>query len=197
MESSTNLIPTEQSSFLDFDWPSLSASDIASLVSGTSTNSKAKDQLFVNDFEPPSLTFSDKSEAGSHINHFCSISSSGPIDRSANGNDEVRSSVWIADDPQNYFYRNGNIPFAATNSNIPDGSPDHLLFTSRCARRIQSVSIAYNGDYILDLADPEYQHCDRDSTTALQCTLCSEPFTRAYNLRAHLHSHRDEQGFKC
>jgi transcription factor CRZ1 len=63
-----------------------------------------------------------------------------------------------------------------------------------------------NRDYILGLADPEYQAATSDNDNAkrvqkhpaiFQCTLCPKRFTRAYNLRSHLRTHTDERPFVC
>lgn len=63
-----------------------------------------------------------------------------------------------------------------------------------------------NRDYILGLADPEYQAASADSgnvkrvqkhPATFQCNLCPKRFTRAYNLRSHLRTHTDERPFVC
>lgn len=63
-----------------------------------------------------------------------------------------------------------------------------------------------NRDYILGLADPDYQAAASESGNAkrvqkhpatFQCTLCPKRFTRAYNLRSHLRTHTDERPFVC
>lgn len=60
-----------------------------------------------------------------------------------------------------------------------------------------------NHDYILGLADPEYQASPgptvpgglmQNSPATFQCTLCPAHFTRAYDLRPHLQTHTDEGG---
>ncbi|RDW67823.1 putative transcriptional regulator CRZ1 [Coleophoma cylindrospora] len=77
---------------------------------------------------------------------------------------------------------------------------------SPIGRRRQSTSSLPNRDYILGLADPEYQAVSADSSNAkrvqkhpatFQCTLCPKRFTRAYNLRSHLRTHTDERPFVC
>ncbi|PBP18513.1 C2H2 type zinc finger domain-containing protein [Diplocarpon rosae] len=72
--------------------------------------------------------------------------------------------------------------------------------------RRQSTSSLPNRDYILGLADPEYQPSAAEIGNAkrvqkhpatFQCTLCPKRFTRAYNLRSHLRTHTDERPFVC
>ncbi|OBT48773.1 hypothetical protein VE00_00849 [Pseudogymnoascus sp. WSF 3629] len=76
-------------------------------------------------------------------------------------------------------------------------------------RRRQSTSAIPNQrDYILGLADPEYQAASGSAENGnpkrvqkhpatFQCTLCPKRFTRAYNLRSHLRTHTDERPFVC
>lgn len=76
-------------------------------------------------------------------------------------------------------------------------------------RRRQSTSAIPNQrDYILGLADPEYQAVSgtadngnpkrvQKHPATFQCTLCPKRFTRAYNLRSHLRTHTDERPFVC
>ncbi|KAG9237103.1 hypothetical protein BJ875DRAFT_438769 [Amylocarpus encephaloides] len=71
-------------------------------------------------------------------------------------------------------------------------------------RRRQSTSALPNRDYILGLADPEYQAAPENNPkrvqkhpATFQCTLCPKRFTRAYNLRSHLRTHTDERPFVC
>ncbi|KAI9731283.1 MAG: DNA-binding transcription factor [Claussenomyces sp. TS43310] len=79
---------------------------------------------------------------------------------------------------------------------------------SSANRRRQSTSSLPNRDYILGLADPDYQAASGSSETGhtkraqkhpatFQCTLCPKRFTRAYNLRSHLRTHTDERPFVC
>lgn len=78
---------------------------------------------------------------------------------------------------------------------------------SRPSRR-QSTSSLPNREYILGLADPEYQAPPGSTETGIskrvqkhpatfQCNLCPKRFTRAYNLRSHLRTHTDERPFVC
>ncbi|KAL3424726.1 hypothetical protein PVAG01_04007 [Phlyctema vagabunda] len=78
--------------------------------------------------------------------------------------------------------------------------------SSPAGRRRQSTSALPNRDYILGLADPDYQAAAADSSNTkrvqkhpatFQCTLCPKRFTRAYNLRSHLRTHTDERPFVC
>lgn len=80
--------------------------------------------------------------------------------------------------------------------------------SSPSSRRRQSTSSLPNRDYILGLADPEYQAASGGSENGnvkraqkhpatFQCTLCPKRFTRAYNLRSHLRTHTDERPFVC
>lgn len=76
-------------------------------------------------------------------------------------------------------------------------------------RRRQSTSALPNQrEYILGLADPEYQatsggseNCNskrvQKHPATFQCNLCPKRFTRAYNLRSHLRTHTDERPFVC
>lgn len=100
-------------------------------------------------------------------------------------------------------------------SDLSAGSPDsHRSLSpndrtgasSPSSRRRQSTSSLPNRDYILGLADPEYQAATAESGNAkrvqkhpatFQCTLCPKRFTRAYNLRSHLRTHTDERPFVC
>ena len=64
-------------------------------------------------------------------------------------------------------------------------------------RRRQSTSSVPNRDYILGLADPQYQAAPDNGnakrvqkhSATFQCTLCPRTFTRAYNLRSHMKTH--------
>jgi transcription factor CRZ1 len=88
-------------------------------------------------------------------------------------------------------------------------SPDDRSATSSpSGRRRQSTSALPNRDYILGLADPEYQAAQGGSENGnpkraqkhpatFQCNLCPKRFTRAYNLRSHLRTHTDERPFVC
>jgi hypothetical protein len=85
-------------------------------------------------------------------------------------------------------------------------SPNDRSGASSPSRRRQSTSSLPNRDYILGLADPEYQAAASESGSAkrvqkhpatFQCTLCPKRFTRAYNLRSHLRTHTDERPFVC
>lgn len=85
-------------------------------------------------------------------------------------------------------------------------SPNDRSGTSSPSRRRQSTSSLPNRDYILGLADPDYQGSASESGNAkrvqkhpatFQCTLCPKRFTRAYNLRSHLRTHTDERPFVC
>ncbi|TVY45000.1 C2H2 finger domain transcription factor [Lachnellula subtilissima] len=85
-------------------------------------------------------------------------------------------------------------------------SPNDRTGANSPSRRRQSTSSLPNRDYILGLADPEYQAATADSGNAkriqkhpatFQCTLCPKRFTRAYNLRSHLRTHTDERPFVC
>lgn len=78
---------------------------------------------------------------------------------------------------------------------------------SRPSRR-QSTSSLPNREYILGLADPEYQAPPGSTESGswkrvqkhpatFQCNLCPKRFTRAYNLRSHLRTHTDERPFVC
>ncbi|CAL3964282.1 hypothetical protein PZA11_001677 [Diplocarpon coronariae] len=94
-------------------------------------------------------------------------------------------------------------------SRSPDScslSPDDRSRTSSPSKRRQSTSSLPNRDYILGLADPEYQPSATEIGNAkriqkhpatFQCTLCPKRFTRAYNLRSHLRTHTDERPFVC
>ncbi|PBP28355.1 C2H2 type zinc finger domain-containing protein [Diplocarpon rosae] len=94
-------------------------------------------------------------------------------------------------------------------SRSPDScslSPDDRSGTSSPTKRRQSTSSLPNRDYILGLADPEYQPSAAEIGNAkrvqkhpatFQCTLCPKRFTRAYNLRSHLRTHTDERPFVC
>jgi hypothetical protein len=76
---------------------------------------------------------------------------------------------------------------------------------SPSSRRRQSTSALPNRDYILGLADPDYQAAAPDNNAkrvqkhpaTFQCNLCPKRFTRAYNLRSHLRTHTDERPFVC
>ena len=85
-------------------------------------------------------------------------------------------------------------------------SPHDRSGASSPSRRRQSTSSLPNRDYILGLADPDYQAASSESGNAkrvqkhpatFQCTLCPKRFTRAYNLRSHLRTHTDERPFVC
>lgn len=85
-------------------------------------------------------------------------------------------------------------------------SPNDRSGTGSPSRRRQSTSSLPNREYILGLADPEYQAVSADNGNAkriqkhpatFQCTLCPKRFTRAYNLRSHLRTHTDERPFVC
>ncbi|CZT47344.1 related to calcineurin responsive zinc-finger protein [Rhynchosporium secalis] len=85
-------------------------------------------------------------------------------------------------------------------------SPNDRSGANSPSRRRQSTSSLPNRDYILGLADPEYQPSVTESGNAkrvqkhpatFQCTLCTKRFTRAYNLRSHLRTHTDERPFVC
>jgi len=85
-------------------------------------------------------------------------------------------------------------------------SPNDRSGASSPSRRRQSTSSLPNRDYILGLADPEYQAAASESggpkrvqkhPATFQCTLCPKRFTRAYNLRSHLRTHTDERPFVC
>ncbi|TAQ88882.1 hypothetical protein B7494_g2815 [Chlorociboria aeruginascens] len=85
-------------------------------------------------------------------------------------------------------------------------SPNDRTGASSPSRRRQSTSSLPNRDYILGLADPEYQAAAAESGNAkrvqkhpatFQCNLCPKRFTRAYNLRSHLRTHTDERPFVC
>ncbi|KUJ22384.1 uncharacterized protein LY89DRAFT_728536 [Mollisia scopiformis] len=85
-------------------------------------------------------------------------------------------------------------------------SPNDRSGASSPSRRRQSTSSLPNRDYILGLADPDYQGSASESGNAkrvqkhpatFQCTLCPKRFTRAYNLRSHLRTHTDERPFVC
>lgn len=85
-------------------------------------------------------------------------------------------------------------------------SPNDRTGATSPSRRRQSTSSLPNRDYILGLADPEYQANAADSGNSkrvqkhpatFQCTLCPKRFTRAYNLRSHLRTHTDERPFVC
>lgn len=85
-------------------------------------------------------------------------------------------------------------------------SPNDRSGANSPGRRRQSTSSLPNRDYILGLADPEYQGSASENGNAkrvqkhpatFQCTLCPKRFTRAYNLRSHLRTHTDERPFVC
>ena len=85
-------------------------------------------------------------------------------------------------------------------------SPNDRSEASSPSRRRQSTSSLPNRDYILGLADPDYQAASSDAGNAkrvqkhpatFQCNLCPKRFTRAYNLRSHLRTHTDERPFVC
>jgi len=85
-------------------------------------------------------------------------------------------------------------------------SPNDRSGANSPSRRRQSTSSLPNRDYILGLADPEYQPSVPESGNSkrvqkhpatFQCTLCPKRFTRAYNLRSHLRTHTDERPFVC
>lgn len=85
-------------------------------------------------------------------------------------------------------------------------SPNDRSGASSPSRRRQSTSSLPNRDYILGLADPDYQAASSESgnvkrvqkhPATFQCTLCPKRFTRAYNLRSHLRTHTDERPFVC
>ncbi|KAH7306092.1 hypothetical protein BKA65DRAFT_198481 [Rhexocercosporidium sp. MPI-PUGE-AT-0058] len=71
---------------------------------------------------------------------------------------------------------------------------------STAASRSSSTSSVANRDYILGRADPEYQTSALSSGNAkrihklpgkFHCSLCPKFYTRAYNLRSHIQTHRD------
>lgn len=85
---------------------------------------------------------------------------------------------------------------------------DRSATSSPSQRRRQSTSAIPNRDYILGLADPEYQAASgnfengnakrvQKHPATFQCNLCPKRFTRAYNLRSHLRTHTDERPFVC
>ncbi|KAI9650301.1 DNA-binding transcription factor [Ciborinia camelliae] len=85
-------------------------------------------------------------------------------------------------------------------------SPNDPSGATSPGRRRQSTSSLPNRDYILGLADPDYQAASSDNGGAkrvqkhpatFQCNLCPKRFTRAYNLRSHLRTHTDERPFVC
>jgi hypothetical protein len=85
-------------------------------------------------------------------------------------------------------------------------SPNDRTGSGSPNRRRQSTSSLPNREYILGLADPEYQAVAADNGNSkrvqkhpatFQCTLCPKRFTRAYNLRSHLRTHTDERPFVC
>jgi len=85
-------------------------------------------------------------------------------------------------------------------------SPGDRSGATSPGRRRQSTSSLPNRDYILGLADPDYQAASSDNGNAkrvqkhpatFQCNLCPKRFTRAYNLRSHLRTHTDERPFVC
>lgn len=85
-------------------------------------------------------------------------------------------------------------------------SPNDRSGANSPGKRRQSTSSLPNRDYILGLADPEYQPSAAESGNSkrvqkhpatFQCTLCPKRFTRAYNLRSHLRTHTDERPFVC
>lgn len=85
-------------------------------------------------------------------------------------------------------------------------SPNDRSGAGSPSRRRQSTSSLPNREYILGLADPEYQAVSADNGNSkrvqkhpatFQCTLCPKRFTRAYNLRSHLRTHTDERPFVC
>lgn len=97
-------------------------------------------------------------------------------------------------------------------SNLPsrDRSLDLPEAGLQPPRRRQSTSSLPDRDYILSLADPEYQSPSgtggetsggtervQKHPATFQCTLCPKRFTRAYNLRSHLRTHTDERPFVC
>jgi len=85
-------------------------------------------------------------------------------------------------------------------------SPHDRSDANSPSRRRQSTSSLPNRDYILGLADPDYQATNAENSdrkrvqkhpATFQCTLCPKRFTRAYNLRSHLRTHTDERPFVC
>ncbi|KAI9053436.1 hypothetical protein LZ554_002394 [Drepanopeziza brunnea f. sp. 'monogermtubi'] len=84
---------------------------------------------------------------------------------------------------------------ASCSSDSRSLSPNDRSGTLSPTKRRQSTSSLPNRDYILGLADPEYQATAAESgntkrvqkhPATFQCTLCPKRFTRAYNLRSHL-----------
>ncbi|EKD15619.1 C2H2 type zinc finger domain-containing protein [Drepanopeziza brunnea f. sp. 'multigermtubi' MB_m1] len=95
---------------------------------------------------------------------------------------------------------------ASCSSDSRSLSPNDRSGTNSPTKRRQSTSSLPNRDYILGLADPEYQATAAESgntkriqkhPATFQCTLCPKRFTRAYNLRSHLRTHTDERPFVC
>lgn len=91
-------------------------------------------------------------------------------------------------------------------SSVSAKSPSSCATFSTAASRRPSISSHLNRDYILGLADSEYQataphdknieRVHRHPAT-FQCTLCAKRFTRAYNLQLHLRTHTEERPFVC
>jgi uncharacterized Zn-finger protein len=95
---------------------------------------------------------------------------------------------------------------ASTPSSHRSLSPNDRSGAVSPNRRRQSTSALPNRDYILGLADPDYQAASAENGNSkrvqkhpatFQCTLCPKRFTRAYNLRSHLRTHTDERPFVC
>jgi len=95
---------------------------------------------------------------------------------------------------------------AGTPSSHRSLSPNDRTGAASPHRRRQSTSSLPNRDYILGLADPDYQGTSAEGSNpkrvqkhpaTFQCTLCPKRFTRAYNLRSHLRTHTDERPFVC
>ncbi|TGO64163.1 hypothetical protein BCON_0008g00100 [Botryotinia convoluta] len=102
--------------------------------------------------------------------------------------------------------RNSLSPLGHDSSASRSLSPNDRSGATSPGRRRQSTSSLPNRDYILGLADPDYQAVSSDNGSAkrvqkhpatFQCTLCPKRFTRAYNLRSHLRTHTDERPFVC
>lgn len=56
----------------------------------------------------------------------------------------------------------------------------------------------HNRQYILDLVDQTHlSRYKQNHPATFQCCYCPKRFTRSYNLRSHLRTHRDERPFVC
>ncbi|KAG9248306.1 hypothetical protein BJ878DRAFT_412972 [Calycina marina] len=133
-----------------------------------------------------------------------------PLDRGRNNRRRAVSDPYSSSQQTRQQSQSTNLSLQIGSDRSSDASrslsPDNRSGATSPSRRRQSTSSLPNRDYILGLADPEYQGNAAENGNAkrvqkhpatFQCPLCPKRFTRAYNLRSHLRTHTDERPFVC